>query len=46
MIVYAANPDTFISPRVILGLGSSVFIFSMVDVLVEGLLLWERRVRI
>jgi hypothetical protein len=43
MIVYAANPDTIISPRVILTLGSVVFILSMVDVLIGCFLGWERR---
>jgi hypothetical protein len=43
MIVYAANPDTIVSPNVILILGSVVFILSMVDVLIGCFIRWERR---
>ena len=35
MILYAANPDTIISPPVIIVLGTFVFYFNMVDIIIE-----------
>jgi len=41
MIFYAVNPDTVVSPPIILLLGSIVYFVSMMDIALE---IWMRRV--